>query len=98
MNQVTRKLSVFLSLVISTMSVAEGATAPALGQRYIVILKQRAGAAPDVASLGGVIESRQDEQLVITIPPGSLAALKADPKVRYIERVGGEPSAAEDVL
>ncbi|MGH9419391.1 MAG: hypothetical protein ACRD3J_05405, partial [Thermoanaerobaculia bacterium] len=68
------------------------------GQRYIVILKQRAGAAPDIASFGGKIESRQDEQLVITLPAGSLAALKADPKVRYIEQVGGQPSAAEDVL
>ena len=47
-------------------------------QRYIVVLKQRSGAVPDVASLGGKIEFRQDDQLVVTIPPGALAALKAD--------------------
>ena len=53
-------------------------------QRYIVVLKQRSGAVPDVASLGGKIEFRQDDQLVVTIPPGAIAALKADPKVRYV--------------
>jgi hypothetical protein len=67
-------------------------------QRYIVILKQRFGAAPDVAALGGTIESRQEDQLVVTIPAGSLAALKADPKVRFIERVGGDPSDGDDSL
>jgi RHS repeat-associated protein len=61
-------------------------------QRYIVVLKQRSGAVPDVAGLGGKIEFRQDDQLVITIPPGSLAALKADPKVRYVQQVGRTPS------
>src|SRR5436305_12231772 len=58
-------------------------------QRYIVILKQRSGAAPDVARLGGTIESRQGEQLVVTIPRGAAGALKSDPAVRYLERVGG---------
>ncbi|HXA20251.1 MAG TPA: RHS repeat-associated core domain-containing protein [Thermoanaerobaculia bacterium] len=67
-------------------------------QRYIVVLKQRSGAVPDVASLGGKIEFRQDDQLVVTIPPGALATLKADPKIRYVERVGGPPSDDEAPL
>jgi hypothetical protein len=46
-----------------------------------------------VAALGGTVEFRQEDQLVITLPPVALAALKADPKVRYIEQVGGEPAA-----
>jgi YD repeat-containing protein len=41
-----------------------------------------------VTSLGGTIDSRQENQLIVTIPPGALAALKSDPKVRYVERVG----------
>ncbi|HXA20257.1 MAG TPA: RHS repeat-associated core domain-containing protein [Thermoanaerobaculia bacterium] len=67
-------------------------------QRYIVVLKQRSGAVPDVASLGGKIELRQDDQLVVTIPLGALATLKADPKIRYVERVGGTPSDDESPL
>ena len=51
-------------------------------QRYIVVLKQRSGAAPDVASLGGKIEFQQDDQLVVTIPPGALAALKDEAHIR----------------
>jgi hypothetical protein len=39
--------------------------------------------------LGGTIESRQDDQLVVTIPAGALAALKSDPTVLYLQRVGG---------
>jgi RHS repeat-associated protein len=61
-------------------------------QRYIVVIrKQRFGPppVPDVAGLGGRIESRQDDQLVVTIPARSLAALKNDPAVLYLERVGG---------
>ena len=68
------------------------------GQRYIVVLKQRSGAPPDVAALGGSIELRQEEELIVTIPSEALAALRADPKVRYVERVGGQPSPAEDSL
>src|SRR5205823_4176306 len=66
--------------------------------RCIVILKHRTSAAPDVVSLGGAIESRQDEQLVITVPAGAVAELKADPAVLYIEEVGGEPERDERSL
>jgi hypothetical protein len=57
-------------------------------QRYIVVLKQRSGVVPDVASLGGKIEFRQDDQLVVTIPTRALASLKADPK-GPLRRTGG---------
>jgi YD repeat-containing protein len=67
-------------------------------QRYIVILKQISASSPDIGGLGGTIEWRQQEQLIVTLPPSALPALKADPRVRYIERVGGEPSDGEDVL
>ena len=53
---------------------------------------------PDVASLGGKIEFRQDDQLVVTIPPGALTALKGDPNVRYVEQVGATPSDDETTL
>jgi hypothetical protein len=67
-------------------------------QRYIVILKQRTGPSPDIARLGGTIESRQDDQLVVTIPLAALAARKSDPAVRYLEHVGGTPAADESPL
>src|SRR5437016_1682880 len=63
-------------------------------QRYIVVIRrQRFGPppVPDIARLGGTIESRQDDQLVVTIPARSLAALKGDPAVLYLQRVGGTP-------
>jgi hypothetical protein len=63
-------------------------------QRYIVVIRrQRFGPppTPDIARLGGTIESRQDDQLVVTIPARALAALKGDPAVLYLERVGGTP-------
>jgi len=93
MKDITRIL-----LTVATVLLATSLFAEEQGQRFIVILKQRSGAVPDVAALGGTIESRQEDQLVVTIPAGSLAALKADPKVRYIERVGGDSSDADDVL
>jgi YD repeat-containing protein len=67
-------------------------------QRYIVILKKRTGPTPDVARLGGTIESRQDDQVVVTIPSGALAALKGDPAVHYLERVGGTAADDESLL
>jgi hypothetical protein len=63
-----------------------------------VILKQRTGPSPDIGRLGGTIESRQDDQLVVTIPLTALAALKGDPAVRYLEQVGGTPAADESPL
>jgi RHS repeat-associated protein len=86
--------AILIAVAITTFLVIAG-SAPAAepaGQRYIVILKQRSGAAPDVAALGGTVEFRQEDQLVITLSPAALAALKADPKVRYIEQVGGDPA------
>jgi RHS repeat-associated protein len=99
----TRKAILIVVAITTFLFIAGSAVAgePA-GQRYIVILKQRSGAAPDVAALGGTVEFRQEDQLVITLPPSALAALKADPKVRYIEQVGGqvggEPAAADTPL
>ncbi len=91
MNKISRFLlsAVVSALVVSALSAAEPA------QRYIVILKQRSGSVPDVAILGGTIESRQDDQLIVTIPVSALAALKTDPKVRYLERAGGNASEDE---
>ncbi len=93
MKNITRILLTIVTVLLATSLFAEGQ-----GQRYIVILKQRSGAAPDVAALGGTIESRQEDQLVVTIPAASLAALRSDHKVRYIERAGGDPSDADDAL
>ena len=93
MKTITRILLAIVALVVATSMFAEEQ-----GQRYIVILKQRSGPAPDVAALGGTIESRQEDQLVVTIPAGSLAALKSDAKVRYIERVGGDAADADETL
>jgi hypothetical protein len=89
MNRIQRTL---LAAVPAVVALAGSLAAAEQSQRYIVILKQRSGNPPDVASFSGTIETRQENELVITLPPSALAALKADPKVLYIERVGGEPS------
>jgi RHS repeat-associated protein len=94
----TRIARILLAAIITSALLVRSLPAAEHGQRYIVILKQRSGVAPDVASLGGTIDSRQEDQLIVTIPPGALAALKSDPKVRYIERVGGEASADEVLI
>jgi RHS repeat-associated protein len=93
MNKITRILLTIVTVLLATSLLAEEPR-----QRYIIILKQRSGAMPDVAALGGTIESRQEDQLVVTISAASLAALRSDPKVRYIERVGGDASDAGDAL
>jgi RHS repeat-associated protein len=93
-----RQLHTLLLAAATCVLLAGSLQAEGQNQRYIVILKQRGGAVPDVAALGGTIESRQEEQLIVTIPPASLAALRADAKVRYVERVGGTPSEGEDAL
>ena len=89
---------VLLAAIVSSGLMALPLHAEEPVQRYIVVLKQHSSAVPDVASLGGKIEFRQDDQLVVTIPTGALAALKADPKVRYVEQVGGTPSNDEAPL
>ena len=81
----------FLLAALAALAVAVPLYGTEEPVRCIVILKHRTSAAPDVVSLGGAIESRQDEQLVITVPAGAVAELKADPAVLYIEEVGGEP-------
>jgi RHS repeat-associated protein len=85
-------------LAAATVLLAGSLLAEGQSQRYIVILKQRSGVVPDIAALGGTIESQQEEQLVVTIPIASLAALRADTKIRYVERVGGAPAEGEDSL
>jgi RHS repeat-associated protein len=95
MNRMAR---ILLILAAAALFAGPLSAAGGQGQRYIVILKQISASSPDIARLGGTIESRQDDQLIVTLPPAALAALRADPRVRYIERVGGEPSAGADVL
>jgi hypothetical protein len=80
------------AMIVCTLSAEEP------GQRYIVILKQRITPSPHIAALGGTIDSRQDDQLVVIIPTAALAALKADPAVLYLERVGGRASDDETSL
>ncbi|MEK6374099.1 MAG: RHS repeat-associated core domain-containing protein [Acidobacteriota bacterium] len=87
--------------MVLAAALALSITAPMMAAeevRYIVILKQRSGAAPDVGSLGGRVEWRQEEQLVVSIPAGAEAKLKADPHVLYLERVGGEAVAEGPLL
>jgi hypothetical protein len=68
--------------VFALLAVAASAAETA-GERYMVILKSRSGPAPDVARLGGTITFRQQEQVNVTMPRDALAALRADPLVRY---------------
>ena len=93
MNNIGR---ILLTIVAAAIIVAPLAAEGRGQQRYIVILKKRTGPPPDVARLGGTIESRQDDQVVVFIHSGALAALRADPAVHYLERVGG--TAADDSL
>jgi RHS repeat-associated protein len=75
-----------LALVALAASAAGAETA---GERYIVILKSHSGPAPDVAHLGGTITFRQEDQVNVTLPREALAALRADPLVRYVQAVAG---------
>jgi RHS repeat-associated protein len=83
--------SILLSLVFSLLQVM-AADAQA-SERYIVILKHRAGAAPEVARLGGTIEFRQEEQLVVALPREAVETLRADPLVLYVQKVGAPEEA-----
>jgi RHS repeat-associated protein len=89
MNNIAR---ILLAVVAAVVIISPLAAEEPGQQRYIVVVRQqRFGPppAPDIARLGGTIESRQDDQLVVTIPAGALATLKSDPAVLYLERVGG---------
>jgi len=79
----------FLALLAGTASGAQLA-----GERYIVILRSRSGPAPDVVRLGGTIDFRQEDQLNVTMPREAVAALRADPLVRYIQALAGASDAA----
>jgi hypothetical protein len=78
---------VAVALMSATLIAAESA-----GERYIVILKSRKGLVPYVAKLGGAVTFRQDDQLIVAIPPAAITALRAAPLVRYIQPLaGGSP-------
>jgi hypothetical protein len=47
-----------------------------------------------VARLGGTIDFRQEDQLNVTMPREAVAALRADPLVRYIQALAGASDAA----
>lgn len=88
---------IFLLAAVMTTGLTSriaGAEQPA---RYIVILDQRSAPAPDLGPLGGTIEFRKDEELIITLPPESIATLKAQPGVKYIQRVGPGAGAVTPV-
>jgi RHS repeat-associated protein len=92
---------ILLAAIVAVIIVSPLAAAEPAHQRYIVVIRrQRFGPppTPDVLRLGGTIESQQDDQLVVTIPAGALAALKSDPAVLYLERVGGTPTFDDSPL
>lgn len=63
---------ILLALAAAAIFVSPLAAEERGQQRYIVVIRrQRFGPppTPDVVRLGGTIESRQDDQLVVTIPP-----------------------------
>src|SRR4051794_26056393 len=82
---------ILLTVAVAAIVVCPLAAEERGQQRYIVVLRTQRSAPPlpDIVRLGGTIESRQDDQLVITIPVQALAALKSDPAVLYLQRVGG---------
>src|SRR5216117_1748290 len=83
MNRTKRFL---LLAAIVTVALASVASADE-GERYIVILKQHSGPAPDVTRLGGTIEFRQQEELVVLLPAEAIDKLRQDPLVKYVQRV-----------
>jgi RHS repeat-associated protein len=88
--QSIRRMMIVAVFALIAVGVAGAETA---GERYIVILKSRSGPAPDVARLGGTISFRQEEQVNVTMPREALAALRADPLVRYIQAEAGAGDA-----
>jgi RHS repeat-associated protein len=93
MMNTTKLLRQIMILAIFALVAVAAAGAEAGGERYIVILKSRSGPAPDVARLGGTINFRQQDQVNVTLPRESLAALRADPLVLYVQAVAGADDA-----
>src|SRR5436189_5542200 len=89
MNRTTR---ILLLAALSLLVVAASASADG-PERYIVILKQYSGPSPDLTRIGGTIEFRQQEELVVMLPAGAVEALRQDPLVKYVQRVGGGAEA-----
>lgn len=89
----TSKLIRQIMFLIVIALAAVAAAGEERGERYIVILKSRSGPAPDVARLGGTVDFRQQEQLNVTLPRDAVAALRADPLVRYVQAVGNAGDA-----
>jgi hypothetical protein len=87
-------LAAICALVFSTTLLAQDAS----GERYVVILKHHAGPAPDVSKLGGRIEFRQDEEIVVTLPAGAIERLRQEPLVKYVQRVERPGAAPEPYL
>jgi RHS repeat-associated protein len=86
----SKRIRQIIILAVFALAALSAAGADTAGERYIVILKSRSGPAPDVARLGGTITFRQDEQVNVTLPREALAALRADPLVRYVQAVAGD--------
>ncbi len=58
---------------------------PANGERYILVLRPGRGADPDLVVLGGKVESKMLDRLVVTIPHEKVDALKQHPRVKYLQ-------------
>jgi RHS repeat-associated protein len=93
MNTSMRIRQIMILGIFALLAGTAAAAQPA-GERYIVILKSRSGPAPDVVRLGGTIDFRQEDQLNVTMPREAVAALRADPLVRYIQALAGASDAA----
>jgi len=63
------------------------AASPNGAARYIVVLKHRGGAKPDIAKLNGSVEFDDAESMVVAIPEASVEGLRHSPQVKYIQRV-----------
>jgi RHS repeat-associated protein len=93
-NETTRILLLTAVVALLLPIVAFGGGA----QRYIVILKHFSGPSPDVERLGGTIEFRQREELVVVLPPAAVDALRQDPLVRYVQSVGASEPTESSLL
>jgi RHS repeat-associated protein len=93
MRDSSKRIHQIVILAVFALVAVVAAGAETAGERYIVILKSRSGPAPDIAHLGGAITFRQEDQLNVTLPREALAALRADPLVRYVQAVGGAADA-----
>jgi hypothetical protein len=93
MNTPKRIRQIMLLIAFALVAAAAVAAEGTAGERCIVILKSRSSPAPDVARLGGTVTFRQGDEVIVTLPPGALAALRADPLVHYIQAVAGSGHA-----